>query len=109
MSFASADNLELKLENDSNNIINNILKDPEAKGMVSALRKGPPPQLGFMWGLDEPNYWTTAERRGIDQMHIWVLQNGWESSGYAIMFRTLQEKIKNMDNNHINGLLHREG
>ena len=95
MSFASADNLELKLENDSNNIINNILKDPEAKGMVSALRKGPPPQLGFMWGLDEPNYWTAAVRRGIDQMHIWVLQNGWESSGYAIMFRTLQEKIKN--------------
>ena len=64
---------------------------------------------GDSWGLDEPNYWTAAERRGIDQMHIWVLQNGWESSGYAIMFRTLQEKIKNMNNNHIYGLLHREG
>ncbi len=107
MSFAFADNLDVKLEKDSNNIINKILKDPDAKGMVSALKKGPPPQLGFMWGLNEPNYWTVAERKGIDKMHIWVLMNGWESSGYAIMFRTLQSKIENIDD--INAILHREG
>jgi len=109
MSFAFADNLEVKLEKDSNNIVNTILKDSEAEGMISALRKGPPPQLGFMWGLNEPNYWTNAEKSGIDKMHIWVLQNGWESSGYAIMFRKLQSKIKNIDNNTLRKILNTEG
>ena len=109
MSFAFAQNINEKFEKDSNDILNNILTHANREGMISALRKGPPPQLGFMWGLNEPNYWTAEERRGIEKMHIWVLMNGWESSGYAIMFRTLQEKIKNMDNNHINEILYREG
>ena len=109
MSFAFAQNINEKFEKDSNDILNNILTHADREGMISALRKGPPNQLGFMWGLDEPNYWTTQEIRGIDQMHIWVLQRGWESSGYAIMFRELQKKIKNMDNNHIAFILHTEG
>jgi hypothetical protein len=30
-------------------------------------------------------------------MHIWVLQKGWESSGYVIMFRSLEAAIKKLD------------
>lgn len=108
MSFASAQNINEKFENDSNDIINNILAHTDREAMISVLRKGPPNQLGFMWGLNIPDYWTPQEIEGINQMHIWVLQHGWESSGYAIMFRELQNKIKNMDNNHIDEIVHSE-
>ena len=30
-------------------------------------------------------------------MRVWVLQQGWESSGYAIMFRSLEAAIKKLD------------
>jgi len=35
-------------------------------------------------------------------MRVWVLQQGWESSGYAIMFRTLEKEIKNMNLRFLN-------
>jgi hypothetical protein len=57
-----------------------------------------------MWGLDEPDYWTEQEKKAIYKMHIWVLQKGWESSGYAIMFRSLEASIKKLDSNTLTSL-----
>jgi hypothetical protein len=68
------------------------------------LQKGPPKDLGYMWGLNEPDYWTEREKEAINIMHIWVLQKGWESSGYAIMFRSLEAAIKKLDLNTLRSL-----
>ncbi len=97
-------NLEEKLETDCASIIHRILQDEQAKFMVQVLLKGPPEDLGYMWGLDEPDYWTEQEKEAINKMHIWVLQKGWESSGYAIMFRSLEAKIKKLDSNTLRSL-----
>lgn len=97
-------NLEEKLKTDCASIVRKILQDEQAKFMVQVLQKGPPQELGYMWGLDEPDYWTEQEKKAINTMHIWVLQKGWESSGYAIMFRSLEASIKKMDSNTLKSL-----
>lgn len=97
-------NLEEKLKKDCVCIVDNILQHKEAKFMVQVLQKGPPKDLGYMWGLNEPDYWTEREKEAINIMHIWVLQKGWESSGYAIMFRSLEAAIKKLDLNTLRSL-----
>ena len=47
---------------------------------------------------------TEEEKKAINTMHIWVLQKGWESSGYAIMFRSLEASIKKLDSNTLRRL-----
>lgn len=94
--------LEEKLEIDKKEIIRVMLAHTEAKYMVQVLKKGPPKGLGYMWGLNEPNYWTEQEKAAINIMHVWVLQKGWESSGYGIMFRALEKEIKNRDLRYLN-------
>ena len=61
--------------------------------MIQVFQKGPPKDQGYMWGLSEPNYWTEDEKISINIMHKWVLEKGWESSGYAIMFRSIENKL----------------
>ena len=97
-------NLEEKLKEDCVRIVDDILQHKEAKFMVQVLQKGPPKDLGYMWGLNEPDYWTEREKEAINIMHIWVLQKGWESSGYAIMFRSLEAAIKKLDLNTLRSL-----
>ena len=72
--------------------------------MVQVLQKGPPKDLGYMWGLNEHGYWTEQEKAAINIMHVWVLQKGWESSGYGIMFRSLEAAIKKLDSNTLRAL-----
>jgi hypothetical protein len=86
--------LEEKLKKDTAYLVNIIINHPEKKAMIQVLTKGPPKDLGYMWGLDHPTYWTEEERKAINLMHVWVLQKDWESSGYAIMFRSLEKAIK---------------
>ena len=95
-------NLEEKLKIDCAKIVDVILHHAKAKHMVQVLKKGPPKDLGYMWGLNEPDYWTEQEKAAINIMHVWVLQKGWESSGYAIMFRALEKEINNMDLRFLN-------
>ena len=95
--------IEKKLQIDKKEIIKVMLAHTEAKYMVQVLKKGPPKDLGYMWGLDEPDYWTEREKAAINIMHVWVLQKGWESSGYGIMFRELEKEIKNRDLRYLNG------
>ena len=96
--------LEEKLKIDCAKIVDVILHHEQAKYMVQVLQKGPPKDLGYMWGLNEPDYWTQQEKDAIKTMHIWVLQKGWESSGYGIMFRSLEVAIKKLDSNTIRSL-----
>ena len=97
-------NLEEKLKTDCAYIVQAILRNEQARYMVRVLQKGPPKDLGYMWGLNEPDYWTHREKDAINTMHIWVLQKGWESSGYSIMFRSLEAAIKKLDSNTIRTL-----
>ena len=97
-------NLEEKLKKDCAYIVQAILHNEQARYMVRVLQKGPPKDLGYMWGLNEPDYWTEQEKEAINKMHIWVLQKGWESSGYAIMFRSLEASIKKLDSNTLRRL-----
>jgi hypothetical protein len=94
--------IEEKLEIDKKEIIRVMLAHSQAKYMVQVLKKGPPKDLGYMWGLNEPDYWTEQEKAAINIMHVWVLQKGWESSGYAIMFRALEKEIKNRNLRFLN-------
>ena len=97
-------NIEEKLKIDCVRIVRDILDNKQAKYMVQVLQKGPPKDLGYMWGFNEPEYWTQQEKEAINTMHIWVLQKGWESSGYGIMFRSLEAAIKKLDSNTIRSL-----
>ena len=97
-------NLEEKLKTDCADIVQDILSNEQAKFMVQVLQKGPPKDLGYMWGLNEPNYWEESEKKAINTIHIWVLRKGWESSGYGIMFRSLEAAIKKLDSNTIKSL-----
>ena len=100
MSFQPS--LEEKLKIDCDYIVQAILRNEQAKYMVQVLQKGPPKDLGYMWGLNVPDYWKQQEKDAISTMHIWVLQKGWESSGYGIMFRALEKEIKNRDLRYLN-------
>ncbi len=91
--------LQEKLKLDTTYIINKIMNHPDRNNMIQVLTKGPPKELGYMWGLQEPKYWTCAEKKAIEVLHVWVLRKDWESSGYAIMFRSLEHEIKKLNAN----------
>jgi hypothetical protein len=55
--------LEEKLKIDTANIVHAILHHHQAKYMIQVLTKGPPKDLGYMWGLNEPDYWTEGEKK----------------------------------------------
>ena len=103
--------LDEKLKVDTAYLVNIIIHHPEKKAMIQVLTKGPPKDLGYMWGLDHPTYWTEEERKAINLMHVWVLQKDWESSGYAIMFRSLEREIKKyvLNNTDAEGATEEEG
>ena len=89
--------LEEKLQSDTTILLNKIRSHPESNSMIEVFNKGPPKDKGYMWGLNEPNYWTEEEKIAINIMHKWVLEKGWESSGYAVMFRSIESKLKTIN------------
>ena len=89
--------LEEKLQSDTTILVNKIRSHPESNSMIDVFNKGPPKDKGYMWGLNEPNYWTEEEKIAINIMHKWVLEKGWESSGYAVMFRSIKSKLKTIN------------
>ena len=61
--------------------------------------KGPPINQGFMWCQDNGGpdcYWTEKEGEALRFIRNKVLELGWESSGYGIMMRKIQRKIKEL-------------
>lgn len=89
--------LEEKLQSDTTILVNKIRSHPESNSMIEVFNKGPPKDKGYMWGLNKPNYWTEEEKIAINIMHKWVLEKGWESSGYAVMFRSIESKLKTIN------------
>ncbi len=90
-------NLETKMENDCEALINYINAHENKQGIVSMFMKGPPQDTGFMWCPTKggPNeYWNEEEARGLNQIKNAVLNKGWESSGYAIMMRKIQKEVE---------------
>tara|TARA_B100001142_G_scaffold274353_1_gene282272 strand:- start:161 stop:760 length:600 start_codon:yes stop_codon:yes gene_type:complete len=90
-------NLETKMENDCEALINYINAHENKQGIVSMFMKGPPDDRGFMWCPTKggPNeYWNEEEARGLKQIKNAVLNKGWDSSGYAIMMRKIQKEVE---------------
>jgi hypothetical protein len=91
--------LEEKLKSDTTILVNKIRSHPESNSMIEVFNKGPPKDKGYMWGLNEPNYWTEEEKIAINIMHKWVLEI-WvqrKCSGYAVMFRSIEIKLKTIN------------
>ena len=89
--------MENRLESDSDiicNWINNSSSNKEA--FMSMLRKGPPANKGFMWCSKEGGpgkYWSKEEAEALNSLSDYILDMGWESSGYSIMIRNIQNKM----------------
>ena len=77
-----------------------ITSHDDHEHIVSMYKKGPPAECGFMWyptGWDEhcPSNWFTEEQRAaLETMKTWVLEKGWDSSGYGFMQRHIQNKVR---------------
>ena len=59
--------------------------------------KGPPENKGFMWCDQEGGegkWWTEKESQGLKDVTQYVLDLGWDSSGYGLFMRKLQKHIK---------------
>lgn len=67
--------MDTQMKTDTLDIINTINTHE-----WSMFKKGPPKDQGFMWCKNDDVYWT-------------VLGKGWDSSGYGIMMRNLQNDI----------------
>ena len=75
-------------------LVDAIVAHQNKHGIVSMFKKGPPIGKGFMWCDENDNtYWTEEESNGLAVVRDMVLNKGWESSGYAIMMRNLQNEI----------------
>ena len=58
---------------------------------------GPPVDTGFMWCSKEGGpglYWSKEEADALKSLSDYVLEMGWESSGYSIMLRNIQNKMR---------------
>ena len=60
------------------------------------LKKGPPVDKGFMWCSKEGGpglYWSKDEAEALTSLSDYVLEMGWESSGYSMMLRNIRNKM----------------
>ena len=75
-------------------LVDAIVAHQNKHGIVSMFKKGHPIGKGFMWCDENDNtHWTEEESNGLAIVRDMVLNKGWESSGYAIMMRNLQNEI----------------
>ena len=77
---------KMEPEKDCEIILEKIEKHPEKNEFIQLYLKGPPDNEGFTWWNEPPEVFTIV--RG------WVLDAGYDSSGYGIMHRMIQKKIK---------------
>ena len=65
----------------ANGLINRVIKV-----FISSPTKGPPDDTGFMWCSKEGGpglYWSKEEADALISLSDYVLEMGWESSGYS--------------------------
>ena len=93
-----ANSLQIKAEYDLISIIDMIYKICDHEQVISMFEKGPPKDQGFMWcdriGGPGKNF-TELQAKALKEISAMVLKYGWESSGYGIMMRKIQNKILN--------------
>lgn len=75
--------------------INDALKfisvHPERDRIVDMYKRGPPTDGGFMWCTR--NDFPKHQQNAYDAMDRWVLNHGYDSSGYVFMQRLIQSYI----------------
>lgn len=90
------DNITSDFNNSLHQMLNVIRTHPNRAGIFSMFKKGPPTSQGFMWCSETDAYWTETESNGLKFVRDMVLQNGWDSSGYATMMRNLQFEVNKL-------------
>lgn len=93
--------IENKMKKDLSEIMGVIETSCYKNGIISAFKKDPPKNEGFMWCSKEGGpgmYWNLIESNGLKQMDSEISNRGWDSSGYAIMFRALQNEVMKIYN-----------
>jgi hypothetical protein len=87
--------LDQKANTDCEYIIQFINNHENKNGIVSMFMKGPPKDKGFSWCSHEDKpYWTDEESNGLKVIRDLVLDKEWDSSGYGLMMRKIQQKIR---------------
>ena len=84
--------MEQKKQTDLKNIINFIENHSNRDDFYNLFLKGPDPECGFMWTSTE--WWTPQQLNALNIINKKVLDLEWDSSGYGIMMRAIQHKIK---------------
>lgn len=88
------------MTSDFNNSLHQMLgviqTHPNRAGIFSMFEKGPPVSQGFMWSSENDVYWTETESSGLKFVRDMVLENGFDSSGYAMMMRNLQSEVNKL-------------
>ncbi len=88
--------MEQRLASDSDTICQWINNQSNKEAFISMLKKGPPVDKGFMWCSKEGGpglYWSKDEAEALTSLSDYVLEMGWESSGYSMMLRNIQNKM----------------
>ena len=99
MSNSTENTIVIKANQDLELILAIINNSPLKTNINNMFIKGPPIDQGFMWCQDNGGpdcYWTEKEAQALKFIRNKVLELGWESSGYGIMMRKIQRKIKEM-------------
>ena len=89
--------MDSKLNIDTTDIINIIENHSNKHGILSMFKKGPLEDKGFMWSNEQDEHWTTEESNGLKYITELVLERDWDSSGYGIMMRNLQNEVNKLN------------
>ena len=73
-------------EKDLESIFSKIENHTNKHKFIELYIKGPPDNEGFTWWNNPPEVFTLVRK--------WVLDAGYDSSGYGIMHRMIQKKLK---------------
>mgnify|MGYP004030079339 CR=1 FL=1 len=91
------DNIQQKANKDLEQTIEWINSKDNKDWIYNMFIKGPPENKGFMWCDKEGGknkWWTEKESQGLKDVTQYVLNLGWDSSGYGIFMRKLQYHIR---------------
>lgn len=90
--------LDAKFNKDLNEMTDFINKSPIKDNVIKMFKKGPPKNEGFMWCSKEGGqgyHWSDEEANALKMVSNLVLDYQWDSAGYSIMLRALQNNFTN--------------
>ena len=86
--------MEAKAEKDLQVFEQFIFTHEKKDDFVSLFLKGPEPGCGFMWTSSD--WWTEEEAIAVKLIGNKVLDYDWDSSGYGMMMRMVQDMVKRL-------------